>query len=131
MKDMSKHHHQKGFTIIEAMICIFLVSIGLLAVSTMQIKSLQGNSLGTRIIDANLQASAAGDYLLALDFDNTALSNGTSGTVPASSPFSITYSINDIYPYGSSDSYHSILLTTTWSDSFGNHEIQRTVTKLP
>ena len=131
MKTCRIHHDEKGFTLIETMICIFIVSICMLAVSRLQLGSMQANSLATRIINADLEASAAADYINALDFDNTLLSNGMTGNLSASSPFTIEYSVTDITPYGSTNPFHSILLTTTWSDHFGDHTIERTIYKLP
>jgi type IV pilus modification protein PilV len=120
-----------GFTIIEALICILLISIGLLAISKMQVKSLRVTQKSSRVITANLESSAAADLLLAMDFNNAALSDGTTATLPSTSGINIQYTVSTVNPFNSSQFYHSILVSTTWTDDIGTHSIQRTLTKLP
>ena len=120
-----------GFTLIEMMLCICLISIGLLAVSQMQVGSMKGNQKSTRMIMANLESIAAADLILGKNFNAAELANNYTDTLPSSPGISIEYTVTDIAPYGSADVYHSILLTTSWSDNDGTHNIQRILTMLP
>lgn len=62
---MEKSNCQKGFTLIEVMIAIFLLTIGILAAGTMQLSSLEGNSHANRITQASTQAGERLETLLA------------------------------------------------------------------
>lgn len=53
---MKKSNRQQGFTLIEVMIAIVLLTIGILAAGTMQISSLGGNSNANRITQASTLA---------------------------------------------------------------------------
>lgn len=120
-----------GFTIIEMLICICLISIALLGVSQMQIGSMKTNQRSASMMIANQESSAAADLLLGMEFGSSDLVDGTTKTLPSSSGVTIQYTVTDISPFNSSESYHSILLTTTWNDSAGSHSLQRIFTKLP
>ncbi|WP_445158517.1 type IV pilus modification protein PilV [Halomonas sp. E14] len=61
-----KHHDQSGFTLVEALIALLVLSIGLLGVAAMQVKALQSAHMGYQravvslaAIDAQEQAWAA------------------------------------------------------------------------
>ena len=46
----------RGFTLIEIMIALFILSVGLLAVATMQISAIRGNAMGNDVTHATLLA---------------------------------------------------------------------------
>ena len=45
-----------GFTLVEIMIALFILSVGLLAVATMQISAIRGNTMGNDVTHATLLA---------------------------------------------------------------------------
>jgi len=45
-----------GFTLVEIMIALFILSVGLLAVATMQISAIRGNAMGNDVTHATLLA---------------------------------------------------------------------------
>ncbi|MBN2255859.1 MAG: prepilin-type N-terminal cleavage/methylation domain-containing protein [Deltaproteobacteria bacterium] len=54
--DKEKGRRNKGFTLIEVMIALFILSVGLLAVATMQISAIRGNRMGNDITQATFLA---------------------------------------------------------------------------
>ena len=72
--------HQKdsagGFTIIEVMIAIAVLTIGLLAIGSVQISSINGNNTGKMTSQAATFAADQLERLLALDFDDSDLDVG-------------------------------------------------------
>jgi len=81
----SRKHRARGFTLIEALVALVVLSIGLLGVAALQLTSLRSNHssamrsqatfLAYDIIDrmrANREAAVAGDYDIALGTDSDA-----------------------------------------------------------
>lgn len=62
---MESSNRQKGFTLIEVLIAVTLLVIGILAVASMQVTSLQGNSLAIRVTEASSWAGDAQETLMA------------------------------------------------------------------
>lgn len=62
--------NDSGFTLLEILIAIVIFSIGLLAVATMQISSIQGNSYSQEVTDATILAKDKIEELMAIDYDN-------------------------------------------------------------
>lgn len=59
------HFRQRGFTLIEALVALFVLSIGLLGVAAMQLKSLQGAHAAYQRSIASLAAQDAQERLWA------------------------------------------------------------------
>ena len=71
-RTMSKHG-QKGFTIIEVMVAVAILSIGLLGITSMQMSAIRGNKLSDDITCALTLAEDKMEELLGLDYNNAAL----------------------------------------------------------
>ena len=69
----NKYQNQNGFTLVEVLIALVLFSIGILAVSAMQITSIGGNTKARRYTEAVNLASIQMETLIALDFDDPLL----------------------------------------------------------
>jgi prepilin-type N-terminal cleavage/methylation domain-containing protein len=65
---MEKNNSQNGFTLIEVLIAIALLTIGILGAATMQIASIGGNSLAIRLTSAATWASDTQETLMALPY---------------------------------------------------------------
>ncbi|SPD72356.1 hypothetical protein PITCH_A130008 [uncultured Desulfobacterium sp.] len=63
------HPHEKGFTLVEAMIAVVVLSVGLFAAASMQIKAVDVNSSADRYTDAVNIAQAVLERLLTLEYD--------------------------------------------------------------
>jgi type IV pilus assembly protein PilV len=62
-----------GFTLVEVMIAITILSIGMLAVNTMQVQSIGGNSRARSVTTASIFAAEQIENLMALPYDHASL----------------------------------------------------------
>jgi prepilin-type N-terminal cleavage/methylation domain-containing protein len=82
--------NDKGFTLIEAMICLFVISIGLLAVTRMQVASIDGNVDAMNRMNSVMQARNSSDMMISYNFNNNVLLDGTSNSVVPNTNTSLT-----------------------------------------
>jgi len=68
-----------GFTLIEVMVAIVILTFGLLAVGSMQISAMRGNFMGGNTSMALSLASEKMEDLLNKNFDHTELADGATG----------------------------------------------------
>lgn len=67
----------RGFSLIEVMIALFILSIGMLGAASMQIQSIHGNATANRMTEASVVASERAEILINLDFDSADLVDGS------------------------------------------------------
>lgn len=65
---MKKNNSQNGFTLIEVLIAIAVLTIGILGAASMQISSIGGNNLATRLTSAATWASDTHETLMVLPY---------------------------------------------------------------
>lgn len=65
---MDKNDSQEGFTLVEVLIALFILTVGILGAAVMQIAAINGNSTAMRLTDASSWASDAHEALIALPF---------------------------------------------------------------
>jgi prepilin-type N-terminal cleavage/methylation domain-containing protein len=119
----------QGFTLIEAMICILLVSIGFLSITKMQVGSISGNVFAIDTMRASLMTSAVADRFSCSLFTGAELSpaDTTGATMypcpwPVPDPrYTIQYSVKNvpIDPANTADPLKTlkiITLITTWNE---------------
>lgn len=74
---------EKGFTLIEIMVAITILAFGILALATMQIAAIHGNSSAKEMTEASTIAQNKLDELISLPFDDVQLDdtngNGLAG----------------------------------------------------
>jgi len=84
---------QSGFTLIEAMIGIFVFTVGILAVMSLQNTSINSNALARSTTEGAAFAADMVETLRTLDYENDAgLADGTH-TPPSSDRYSVSYTI--------------------------------------
>lgn len=80
---MNDKNGQQGFTLIEVLIAMTLLVIGILAVASMQIASLGGNSHAIRVTEATTWAGDEIETIMSLPYSDAALiddnNNGIAG----------------------------------------------------
>lgn len=80
---MRQKSNNQGFTIIEVLIAMTILSVGLLAVGTMQIASIKGNKTALDITEASFLAESKLEELISIPFDHVDLidtkADGTTG----------------------------------------------------
>lgn len=81
--DIINREGQKGFTLIEIIIAMFVFTIGALGVATMQISSIQGNTKGRSITEASVMGTNVYEELFTLPYNHALLldvdGNGAAG----------------------------------------------------
>lgn len=85
---IEKRCNQKGFTLLEVIVAISILTIGLLAVASMQVSAIRGNASAYGITEATSWASDQLEKLIVLPYDHADLQDtdgdGTSGLENAS-----------------------------------------------
>lgn len=120
---MDKHQSEKywemggltGFTLVEVLIAIAIFSIGFLAIATMQISSVKGNSSARRVTEATLLAEAQMESLLELPYDHNDLDPGLNPHQATQNPYTITWDVveTDLDADGTNDS-KSVNIVVNW-----------------
>ncbi len=88
------HHRSKGFSLVEVMMAVFVLSIGIVAVTSMQVTSLrQGDNARRSTLDA-VNAGICLEQILAMPYNHALLSDTDSAFRP-SNPDHGPYSIED------------------------------------
>jgi type IV pilus assembly protein PilV len=70
---------QNGFTIIEILVAISILTVGLLAVASMQVSAIRGNKLSDNVTGALTLAEDKMEYLLGLNFNDDELKDLVTG----------------------------------------------------
>jgi prepilin-type N-terminal cleavage/methylation domain-containing protein len=113
---MEKNNSQSGFTLLEVIIAIALLTIGILGAATMQIASIGGNSHANRITEAITFAESTVETLMSLPYDDADLKDnngdgdaGLDNTQAAGSPadeelaeqdgFTVFWNVAENYPF--------------------------------
>ncbi len=118
---------ERGFSLIEIVVALVLLSIGILAIAGMQMASVRGNFFSSNISQAALLALDQLETLKNQDITSADLRRGTH--TPQAIPgtiFSRGWNVSDV-PGTTSI---SITMTVTWSDP-SNHSISLSTIKAP
>lgn len=75
--------NNQGFTLIEALIAMLVLAIGILALNTMQISSIRGNTTANKLTEVSTLAGNCYERLL-----NVSYNDSTMDTDPAANPHS-------------------------------------------
>ena len=91
---MDNQNREKGFTLIEVLIAMTLLVIGILAVASMQIASLGGNSQAIRVTEATTWAGDEIETVMSRSYNDPALDR----TVPLGidDPIAMNTALNDL-----------------------------------
>lgn len=78
-----KRSNEKGFTLLEIIVAISILTFGILAVASMQVSSMRGNSFAGSVTEATALAGDRLERLIALSYDDGLLNddngNGSGG----------------------------------------------------
>lgn len=69
----TSHHNDSGFTLIEVIIAIAILTIGILSVNAMQISSIQGNATANLLTEASGWASDQVEQIVGMKYDDSNL----------------------------------------------------------
>jgi type IV pilus assembly protein PilV len=110
---------QGGFTLLEVIIAISILMAGLLAVGTMQISAIYGNSLAGRVTTATSLAEDKMEQLLSLQYTYEAthpdLADGIHPNAPAADAagYTLKWNVINNTPIANTK---KITVTVTWKD---------------
>jgi type IV pilus assembly protein PilV len=96
---------KEGFTLIEVMIALVILSVGLLALATMQIVSIRANAFSTEMTYASMLAQSEFEEFRNMAYDDITPTGGTpdSKVIPASEtskgiPYTVQWEVHDNNP---------------------------------
>ncbi len=110
--------NESGFSLIEVLISLTILSVGLLAVGGMQITSIKGNFSSGNVTHATVLAQSKLEELKRVSYSDSNLMSGQhdEGTI-SGSMFSMFYDVADI-----TSTMKAITVTVRWTDA-GDHSI--------
>jgi len=85
---------EKGFTLVEAMMAMVVLSIGILAVISLQTTSVSGNANSRYLSEALVLLADQVESFQAMNFSNTALANGATGS-SQNGVYTISWTVTD------------------------------------
>ncbi len=124
-----KPTREQGFTLLDALAAVALMTIGLLAVASLHIGAMQGSSFASRVTDGTTRAQDKLEELMALPYDDVNHDN---------SPEQQTGSDNMVYTIawtvlddtgGAPSNTKLITVTVTWQDRGVTRQTQLTCLK--
>ncbi len=99
-----------GFTLLEVIVAISILTFGLLAVASMQSAAIRGNQLGYRVTEGSTLAQDRVEWLFAQPYANV---SAVSGAGPQADPLTTPagYTINyEVQPHGT---LNALIITVT------------------
>jgi len=135
MKCQKRHRYNKkdrenGFTLIEVLIAIVILSVGLLGMAALTVGIINGNAFSNRVSTATTLAQDKMEEIWEQDYSDVALE--TKAALP--SPFANyerevevdTASIPDIVgPPAQLIGMKIVTVTVSWTDQIGGHEVKQ------
>ncbi|MBE0595778.1 MAG: prepilin-type N-terminal cleavage/methylation domain-containing protein [Desulfuromonadales bacterium] len=107
---------QAGFTLVEILIAMTIFAFGMLAVATLQITALTGNSAARGVTEANALAQNKLEELQSIPFDDV---NGSAGPETIShygKAYALSWTVDDDLPVAG---LKTIAVTVQWQEKGG------------
>ncbi len=108
---------ERGFTLLEIMIAICILSIGLLGIASMQLTAVEGNCSAKEMTESVCMAQDKLDELMALNYTHDWLDAGSHGSSPFQSDYTITWDITKNNPVNNAK---LMMVSVTWVDDAGS-----------
>ena len=87
---------KNGFSLIEVLIAMMILTVGILSLYTLYITSIKGNSKGNSITTASTWAVDQIEYLMALDYSHPDLVDGSHGPI-TKDLYIINWTVDDMF----------------------------------
>ena len=114
---------EKGFSLLEVLVGLVFLAIGLLAIGSLQVKSVRGNFFSNNLMQATYLAQDRLEFLKNQSYATLALGNfnDPTVTVPVSGgiAFNRSYSVTQVVD-ATSGNYLRIDYAVTWNDGVGH-----------
>lgn len=91
---IKKMRNNEGYTLIEILIAIAILSIGLLAIATMQVSSIRVNDTARRMTRRATIAQDRLEYLMSLKYTHAVLTSGAHTDGSAPSGYTISWNVS-------------------------------------
>jgi len=118
---MTGNRRTEGFTLLEILIAIFILSFGILAVASMQVSSIRGNGMAGRLTEGTQLACDRMEELMSRSYTHSDLTAGTHTDPSPPSGYTVTWNVTDDSPITDTK---TVTVTVTWTD----HGVQKTAT---
>ena len=119
-RKFEKERKEKGFSILEVMIAIAILTFGILAVASMQTSSMYGNSTANRVTEGTSWAGNKMEELLTIPDTDSQLSIGTHGPetmISGVSRYDVNWEVIDsVDSLNPIEDAKLIIVTVTWQD---------------
>jgi prepilin-type N-terminal cleavage/methylation domain-containing protein len=117
---------QHGYTLIEILIALSIFSIGMLAVASMQIKSIQTNDFANNVTESTTWAQDKFEDLITRAWTDTAIAAGTQSETN-SDGYTITWTVidEDLDSNLATAELKRITVRASWRDNRGNNKISQ------
>lgn len=112
---------QSGFTLLEVIVAISILTFGILAVASMQSASIQGNALSISLTEGTSMASDRVEKLITRAYTHADLTAGTHTDPSPPSGYTITWTVTDNSPIIDTK---TVLITVSWTE----HGASKTIT---
>lgn len=103
---------EQGFTLLEVIIAISILTFGLLAVASMQVSSIRGNALAGGVTEGTTWASDKLEKLISLPYTHADLAAGAHTEATPPPGYTITWNVADDAPM---DNTKTVTVTVRWS----------------
>jgi prepilin-type N-terminal cleavage/methylation domain-containing protein len=128
MADMNLIQNKQGFSMLEVLIAICLLTIAMMGLITLQSRGIRGNDLGNRTTQAIALAQdkleqLINDYAIDENHDAGALVVGTENNIGTDGIFMRVSSVQTDTPVIDSQ---TIDVRVTWNDLIGQHRVTET-----
>ena len=112
--------NKQGFTLLEIIIALSILSIGLLGLASLQLTAIRGKAFAEDFSKEEILAASRMRSLLALPYTDADLTAGSHTDPSPPSGYEVTWQVSDNDPVKSTK---TIVLTVTWAD----HGIKKSV----
>ena len=111
-KEKDQKNQKNGFTLVEVLIAITILAFGMLAVASMQIWGIRGNSTAIWHTEAATTMASEIERLMALPYDDAELTTGSHGPV-TKDDYTLSWQVTTEAPVNNTK---TIVVSVTWDD---------------
>ncbi len=109
---------EKGFTLIEILLAVVVLSVGILGLAALQISAFKGNAAAMKMTDGVAWATEQAEILMSADYTDTMLDIGDHSPIHrgANNKYAISWNVAD-----TGNNTKKITITVNWSEGTGGH----------
>ena len=116
----SKLESESGFTLIEVIIAISVLTIGILAVASMQVSAIRGNSFAIRQTESTTIALDRMEKIMALSYEDAELAAGSHTDPSPPSRYGVVWNVAADSPLNNAK---RVTVMVTWTDHGTNKTV--------